>query len=136
MRQHGASMRKILVVDDNVLFRAVLKEALNSRFRNIKILEVGDGEKALKEIETFLPDLILMDIRLPGENGLQLTRKIKARYPNTRVAIVTSYDEPEYREAAHRCKADHYIPKDTFLALIHSVLAEELSPVDPISSGT
>ena len=127
-------MQKILVVDDNRLFRAVLKETLNTRFRNIKILEAGDGEKALEEIKTFLPDLILMDIHLPGQNGLQLTKQIKARYPHIRVAIVTSYDEPEYRDAAHRCKADHYIPKDTFLSLINSVLSDEsilLSPFSP-----
>jgi len=127
-------MHKVLVVDDNLLFRTVLKETLNSRFRNIKILEAGDGEKALEEIETSVPDLILMDIQLPGENGLQLTKQIKARYPHIRVAIVTSYDEPEYRDAAYRCKADHYIPKDTFLTVINSVLSDESFLLSPFSS--
>jgi two-component system, response regulator YesN len=119
-------MRKILIVDDNVLFRRIVKEALWSRFDDIKISEVNDGEKALKEISTFLPDLILMDIRLPGENGLQLAKQIKAQQPDISVVILTSYDEPEYRDAAYRCKADHYVPKDTFLTLINSNSADEL----------
>jgi response regulator RpfG family c-di-GMP phosphodiesterase len=48
----------------------------------IKIREAVDGEKAFQEIETARPDLIFMDIRLPGENGLELTKKVKSRYPN------------------------------------------------------
>ena len=118
-------MHKILIVDDNVFFRQIVKEVLHARFLSIEITEVDDGEEALKVIPTFLPDLIFMDIRLHGENGLELTKKVKAQYPEINIVILTSYDLPEYRDAAYRCKANHYIPKDSFLGLVNSVLSDE-----------
>ena len=54
-----------------------------------------------------------MDIRLPGENGIQLTEKIKAKYPNTKIVFLTSYDSLEYRGAAIRAGGNCYIPKDS-----------------------
>ena len=72
-------------------------------------------------METFLPDTIFTDLRLPGANGLELTQKIKAQYPDTIVVIITNYDLPEYREAAFQSGADHFISKDSFLKLINSI---------------
>jgi DNA-binding NarL/FixJ family response regulator len=54
-----------------------------------------------------------MDIRVPGETGLGLTKKIKAIYPDVTIFILTSYDTPECREAASRCGADRFIAKDS-----------------------
>jgi len=65
-----------------------------------------------------------MDVRLPGENGLELTKKIKAQYPDIIVVIVTNYDLPEYRKAAYESKADHFISKDSFLKIINSILQD------------
>ena len=93
-------MQKILIVDDSTLFRITLKETLLSRFPSLTISEAEDGEEALRTIPAFLPDLIFMDIRLPNENGLELTRKIKGLYPHIKVVILTSYDLPEYQETA------------------------------------
>jgi len=71
-----------------------------------------------------------MDIGLPGENGLELTRKIKADHPDVTVIIVTSHDTPEYREAAIRYKADYFFSKDALLndgvfTLVKSILIEK-----------
>ena len=68
-----------------------------------------------------------MDIKLPGENGLELTAKIKAKYPDVVVIILTSYDTPEYRQAAVQAKANHFLSKGSsskegILALVESVL--------------
>jgi DNA-binding NarL/FixJ family response regulator len=66
-----------------------------------------------------------MDISLPGESGLELTKKIKTNYPDIIVVILTSYDLPEYREAATQSKADYFMAKDSrtndFLALVESI---------------
>lgn len=78
----------------------------------MEIVEAGDGVEAFQKIEFHPPDLIFMDVRLPGENGLELTRKIKADHPGIIVIILTSYESPEYREAAKRNKADYFFPKD------------------------
>ncbi len=104
---------KILIVEDNDSFRQVLKENLHSRFPSIETFEAADGEKALQIVEAKSPDLIFMDIQLPGENGLSLTQKIKARYPRINVVIITTYDIPEYREAAFRYGVNRFLPKDS-----------------------
>ena len=91
------------------------------------ILEAKDGKEALEAIPTSFPDLIFMDIHLGNENGLELTRFIKERFPEIKVVILTSYDLPEDREVAIHYKADHYAPKDSFMSLVNIVLSA--SPV-------
>jgi len=118
---------KALLVEDSAIFRKLLKETLHSGFPSLEISEATDGEEAMQEISTQLPDLIFMDIKLPGENGLELTAKIKARYPDAVVIILTSYNTPEYRQAAVQAKADHFLSKGSaskegILALVESVL--------------
>jgi CheY-like chemotaxis protein len=103
---------KVLIVEDSTLFRQLFKERLEDRFPSVEIYEAIDGEEALLQVETLRPNLIFMDIRLPGENGLQLTQKIKARYPNIIVIILTGYDLPEYREVSSRY-ADYFFSKDS-----------------------
>ncbi len=93
----------------------------------MEILEAADAAEAMKKIAARLPDLIFMDIKLPGENGLDLTARIKAKYPDVIVIVLTSYDTPEYREAAVKAKASHFLTKgssskESILTLVESVL--------------
>jgi len=117
-------MERILIVEDNALFLQFLKETLRSRFPSIDILEAANGEEAMQKIKTLPPDAIFMDLRLPGENGLELTKKIKAKYPDIIVVIITNYDLPEYREAAYQCGADHFLSKDSFLRMLKPILPD------------
>jgi len=117
-------MERILIVEDNALFLQFLKETLRSRFPSIDILEAANGEEAMQKIKTLPPDAIFMDLRLPGENGLELTKKIKAKYPDIIVVIITNYDLPEYREAAYQCGADHFLSKDSFLRMLNPILPD------------
>jgi len=122
---------RILIVDDNNPFRQILKAALQLSFPSIAIDEAADGGETLQKVDTFLPDLIFMDIQLPGENGLKLTKKIKATHPNIIILILTSYDLPEYREAAFQHEADRFLVKSY---LDHMEL-EELVKSYQISEG-
>jgi DNA-binding NarL/FixJ family response regulator len=120
---------RVLVVEDSTIFRTLLKETLQSRFPSMEILEAVDGEEAMKEITARLPDLIFMDVKLPGENGLDLTAKIKGKYPDVIVIVLTSYDTPEYREAAVKAKANHFLAKGSssregILTLVESILGD------------
>ena len=120
---------KTLIVEDNVSFRQTLLEILAARFPFMSIEEAGDGEEALRRLGLFLPDLVFMDIKLPGENGLLLTQKIKAKYPDVVVIVLTSYDFPEYREAAFQYGANHFMVKglstnEEILALVESILED------------
>lgn len=116
------NMKRVLLVEDNAFFREFLKEAMHFRLPSVDILEAGNGEEAMQKIKTLSPEAILMDLRLPGENGLELTKKIKAQYPNIIIVILTNYDLPEYREAAYQSGADHFVSKDSFLSIIGSIL--------------
>ncbi len=111
--QGMARMHKTLIVDDISVFRETFKSALCERFPTMAIEEAVDGRDALEKIETLKPDLIFMDIRLPGKSGIELTEKIKDEHPEIVIVILTNYDMPEYREAASKSGADDYIPKDS-----------------------
>ncbi|HMK52195.1 MAG TPA: response regulator transcription factor, partial [Thermodesulfobacteriota bacterium] len=70
-----------------------------------------------------------VDIQLPGENGLDLTKKLKAECPNLKVIILTMHDTPEYREAAYQSQANYFVSKgsstkEEILTLIESALSE------------
>ncbi len=66
------------------------------------IREAAEGKEALQKVEDLQPNLIFMDIGLLDQNGLELTREIKVRYPNITIVIFSSYTSAEYKEAAYR----------------------------------
>ncbi len=112
---------KILIVDNDDPFRQILKTTLRASLPTIAIDEATSGIEVLQKIDTLLPDLIFMDIRLPGEDGLKLTKKIKVTHPNIPILIISSYDKPEYRKAASYFGADRFLVKT---ALNHKELEE------------
>ena len=117
-----------LIVEDHDPFRQTILEGLSTRFPEMIFAEASAAQEVLPKVETCLPDLIFMDIKIPGENGLSLTQKIKARYPETFVAILTGYDLPEYRQAAYERGANEFLVKGSFtneeiLDLVASILS-------------
>jgi DNA-binding NarL/FixJ family response regulator len=103
-----------LIVEDNRNFREAFKKSLGDYFPSMIIEEAGDGKEALQKAYGISPQLIFMDIRLPGMNGLQVTQKIKKDCPGITIAILTDYDLPEYRQAALQYGADRFFVKDSF----------------------
>ena len=117
---------KVLIVEDSTLIRKTLKECFFLRFPAIEIHEAGNGEEASQKLKILVPDLIFMDVKLPDVNGLSLAERVKALYPETIIAILTSYDLPEYREAAYQ-HADHFLIKNSattsgIFKLVESIL--------------
>ena len=107
-------MLRILLVEDNDLFREAFKKRLSDDFSSVEVEEAANGDEALKKIGGAPPHLIFMDIRLPGLNGLQLTQKVKKDFPGIKIALLTSYDLPEYRQAATQYGADRFFVKSSF----------------------
>jgi DNA-binding NarL/FixJ family response regulator len=105
---------QIMLVEDNETFREIFKEELLAQCPAAVVKATASGEEALREIGGFAPQIIFMDLKLPGENGIQLTKKIKAQLPGVRIAILTSYDLLEYRQAAAQAGAERYFVKDAF----------------------
>jgi DNA-binding NarL/FixJ family response regulator len=92
------------------------------------ISEAKDGEEAIKKVDALSPDLVFMDIKMPGESGLEITKKIKNLHPNIIIIILTAYDIPEYREAAYQNRADYFLSKgstsrEDILTLVESILS-------------
>lgn len=121
------SQLKVLIVEDSRLFRQVFKETLHIRYPSFDLFEAADEEEALRIIEKTPPDLVFMDIRLHETNGLDLIKRIKARYPKIVSIVFTAYDT-EYQEAT-REYADYFLSKrsttaDVF-ALIENILRTE-----------
>ncbi len=106
-------MNNILIVEDNTAFRHTIKNMLASSFPYLTVDEAGEGEEGLQKVSKHCPEIIFIDIMLPGENGIVLTRKIKHIYPDTIIIILTNLDFPEYREAAHESGADYFLSKNS-----------------------
>ncbi len=101
----------VLIVEDNSTFRQSLKDMLTLRFPGIAIEEASNEEEVMAALDKMEPDLVFMDIKLPGRNGLELTKQIKKSNSDVDVVILTSYDIPEYREAAFQSGASHFFTK-------------------------
>ena len=123
-------MFKTMLIEDNIWFRQLVKISLQDQFPSMDVIEAADGAEAFQKFDSYPPNLIFMDIQLPGENGLELTKKIKADHPDMIIIILTSHDLPEYREAAARNKADYFLLKDSIATdrifkLVKSILLDK-----------
>jgi DNA-binding NarL/FixJ family response regulator len=123
------AMVRAVIIEENPSFRKELENIFHSRFPFVEFIVAANGCDAMEAIETFPPDLSLINMNLSGEDSLELARKIKSRHPNVRIIIVSSYDLPEYREAAYRNgAADYFILKDSpigdYFSLIKSILTD------------
>jgi DNA-binding NarL/FixJ family response regulator len=102
---------KVLIADDHRDYRRVVREFLD-RMPNVSVVgEAINGGEAVEKVEQLFPDVVLMDIAMPQMNGLEATRIIKQRWPETKVLIATTYDDPTYRLQALEARADGYILK-------------------------
>ncbi len=115
---------RIMIVDDHPVFRQGLRDVLEIEPQIEVVGEAADGEKAIAVAGGLQPDVILMDINLPTMNGLQVTREIKSRQPDTNFVMITGYDDAEQVFHALRVGAAAYCPKDiTPEALVRVILA-------------
>lgn len=120
-------MIKVLVVDDSVSFRQSFAVHLCQRFPAMSVTQAGDAAEALQKVSASEPQLLFVDIQLPGESGLELTRRIKADWPDVVVAMLTAYDLLEYREAAQKLGADYFFSKSAPMEELDAVI-QSLSP--------
>jgi len=101
---------RILLVDDHEVVRDGLRRMLELEADMAVVGEAADAKEALAQVELLNPEVILMDIKLPGTDGVELTRMLKERYPSCRVIMLTLYDE--YLPEAIEAGAEGYLLKD------------------------
>jgi DNA-binding NarL/FixJ family response regulator len=120
-------MKKIgvFLVDDHEIFRNGLKQLINSEADMEVTGEASSGEDALQQLATIQPDVIIMDIRMPGMNGLETSTRLLEKNPRGRILFFSLFDEPDYVAAALEMGASGYILKDTsnkiFLSAIRTI---------------
>ena len=101
---------KVLVVDDHRLFRDGIVKLLNAAEFTV-VGDVGDGETAILETMRLNPDMVLLDLSMPGMDGFEVLKQIKDKRPNTAVVILTASDEDEVLLKAVRLGANGYLQK-------------------------
>lgn len=105
---------RVLIVDDQRPFRAAATAVAES-IDNFEVVgAVQSAEEALAGIEAARPDLVLMDLNLPGMDGVQASRLLRDRHPGIVVVLLSSYDEAEFADLITDCGATAYLPKSSF----------------------
>ncbi len=121
----------ILLVDDHPLFREGLSSLLNARPDFRVVGEAGSGPEALEQVRLLRPDMVLMDLNMPGMDGLEATVAIKRELPETKVVMLTMLGDDEKLFAAIKCGAEGYILKSTtskeMIMQVRSALRGELA---------
>lgn len=102
---------KILLVDDHEVVRMGLKSLLSHNAQFQVVAEAGSSSQALEQVARYSPDVVVMDIRLPGKSGIEATREITAKFPKTKVIVLTSYAEDELLFEAIAAGAAGYVLK-------------------------
>ena len=104
---------KVIICDDQTIVRDGLEMMLKLE-KDIEVIGLAqDGDHALELIEKDVPDVVLMDLKMPGLNGVEATRRIRAQYPQVKVLVLTTFDDDEWVFDAVRAGASGYLLKDT-----------------------
>ena len=118
---------RVLIVDDDDLMRAGLRAVLSSDATVQVVGEAGDGAEAPGAARRLRPDVVLMDIRMPGVDGIAATRDVLAAAPETRVVILTTFEEDDYIFGALGAGASGFLLKRTrpedLIAAVHTIAA-------------
>jgi len=125
---------RVMVVDDHTIVREGIKALLELQ-EDIEVVgEATSSSEFLDQIESVLPDVTLMDLKMPGIDGIEAARLAKARYPQIKLILLTNYDDEEYVMEAIKAGADGYVLKDVkkgdLITIIRGVMQDHAF-IDP-----
>jgi NarL family two-component system response regulator YdfI len=106
-------MIRVLIADDHLVVREGLRTILDTAPDLEWVGEASDGAEAVELAEELSPDVVLMDLRMPGVDGIEAIQQIKARYPEIEIVILTTYDDDEHIVRGLRAGARGYLLKDS-----------------------
>jgi len=122
----NASRKKIIVTDDHHIVRKGIIHMIKESFVEAEIFECSNGQETLAQLEKGFCDILLLDISLPGENGLEIFKRIRLLYPSLQVLFITMFTNQEYIKQAISLGASGYIVKDSSIDQLSFALQEIL----------
>jgi CheY-like chemotaxis protein len=105
---------RVLVVDDQALFRRVMSAVVDETEGFVLIGCAASGEESIMAARVLRPDLILMDVNLPGIDGMEATRRLREDTTATAIVLLSTYDEDDWDGQAQECGAVAYVAKSAF----------------------
>jgi two-component system invasion response regulator UvrY len=115
--QEGLTTNKtvhVLIVDDQLPFRAVARTVIGLTAGFEVTAEAASGEEAIESVNASAPDLVLMDINMPGMNGIDASCRIKELHPEVEIVLLSTYNEADLPADARECGAIAYVHKEDF----------------------
>lgn len=122
MEENGHRQIKVLLVDDHAFVRSGVRTILDEENDIVVVGEAASGEEAIRQADLLLPDLIVMDVNMPGLDGIEATRRIKRKHSSISVVVLTVNDEELFLIEAIKAGAASYLLKDSSSdQLVHSI---------------
>ncbi len=118
-------MKHLLIVDDETEICDFLKTFFEEREFDVRTAH--SGEEAMEQVEKSKPQVVLLDVHMPGMDGMKVLREIKSRYPGVKVIMVTALETREKIEEAMRLGADNYITKPLSLEYLEKDVQEKIT---------
>lgn len=113
---------RVVVVDDQQLFREMLQSWLQLRPDLTIVGTAGDGATALQVVAATLPDVVVMDIQMPGLDGIATTAELRRRHPQCQVVLLTTFDELPQIQAGLAAGAISYVTKNDVAMVLHQAI--------------
>lgn len=123
-------MIKLLIVDDEQIEREGMEAILNRAFPDLIVEQANNGNRAVELAASFKPDLVLMDIQMPGINGLEAVEQILADFPHIKFIMVTAFDTFNYVQSALKLGAKDYILKPSKVSEIRATVGKVLKEIE------
>src|SRR5512133_2679239 len=122
---------KVLIVDDHAVVRLGLNTLLSDEKEILIVGEAANADQAMAQVELQEPDVVILDIQIPGKNGIEVCKDIVRQYPKTRVVMLTSHTSDEFITQAIRVGASGYVLKqvgnEELLRAIKAAYAGEMA---------
>jgi len=114
---------RVLLVDDHAMVRQGLRSYLSTYYRDIEVVgDAGSGEEALQAVHTLSPSVVVMDINMPGLNGIEATARIKQTHPHVGVVGLSMHVDEDYRRAMTTAGATALISKGAVLEDLYDAI--------------
>jgi two-component system response regulator DegU len=128
--QSGTTHVRTVIVDDSPTFLRTVCSFLDHQ-RAVEVVATAENAPAAyRAVEELKPDLVLMDLQMPGVNGLEATAELHRRFPETRIILVTGHDNPELRKASQEMGAEGFVSKGCLAQELPAMLAHILAALE------